>query len=312
MFNYDIIIIGAGPAGLSAAIYAARNKRKVLVIEKKKIGGQISDTLEVENYPGILSIEGPEISKIMREQAEKFGAEIVIEDVLEVDLKNKEVKCLEKVYKSQSIIIATGAQPAKLQIQGEKEFTGRGVSYCATCDAPFFQDLEVYVVGGGDTAVEEAIYISKYAKKVYVVHRRDELRTTKSIQEKAFKNDKIDFLWSCELKKIDGEKMVNKISLLNKKENKIYELTPKNGDPTFGIFIMIGHNPDTDLFKNQIDLDERGYIISDEKLKTKIEGVFVAGDCRKKLLRQLITACSDGAIAATQAEHYLEKIQASH
>ena len=306
---YDVIIIGCGPAGLAAGLYSARAKMKTLILEKGKTGGQIVTTNEVANYPGsIREATGPSLIARMVEQAEEFGAERKTDAVVSVNLdeKVKVVKCENEEYKGKAVIIATGATPRKLGVSGEVELTGKGVSYCATCDADFFTDLEVFVIGGGDSAIEEAMYLTKFARKVTVVHRRDELRAAKSIQEKAFKNDKIEFVWNSAVEEIKGEGIVEAMVLKNRKTGELTEYKAHEDDGTFGIFPFIGYLPLSDLFKDLIDMDNRGYIITDVDMKTNIEGVFAAGDIRQKSLRQVVTAVSDGAIAAVQAEKYIE------
>ncbi len=305
---YDVVIIGGGPAGLTAGLYAARAKLNTLIIEKGADGGQIVTTDEVENYPGAPAyVTGPSLVARMVEQAEGFGAKKISDEITEVDFQDK-IKILkgEKAeYKTKTVIIATGAVPRLIGVPGEKELTGRGVSYCATCDGPFFQDLEVYVMGGGDTAVEEAIYLTKFAKKVTIIHRRDELRAAKSIQEKAFKNSKIGFMWDTVIAEIKGEGMLESFIVKNLKTGEEKEIFPDEEDGAFGIFIFVGYLPATELFDDIIQM-ERNYIITDENMKTNIPGVFAAGDNRVKTLRQVVTATSDGAIAAVQAEKYIE------
>lgn len=305
---YDVVIIGGGPAGLTAGLYAARAKLNTLIIEKGADGGQIVTTDEVENYPGAPAyVTGPSLVARMVEQAEGFGVKKISDEITEVDFQDK-IKILkgEKAeYKTKTVIIATGAVPRLIGVPGEKELTGRGVSYCATCDGPFFQDLEVYVMGGGDTAVEEAIYLTKFAKKVTIIHRRDELRAAKSIQEKAFKNSKIGFMWDTVIAEIKGEGMLESFIVKNLKTGEEKEIFPDEEDGAFGIFIFVGYLPATELFNGIIQM-ERNYIITDENMKTNIPGVFAAGDNRVKTLRQVVTATSDGAIAAVQAEKYIE------
>ncbi|MBS4536599.1 thioredoxin-disulfide reductase [Clostridium sp. D2Q-14] len=307
--TYDVVIIGSGPAGLSAGLYAGRARLNTLILEKEKAGGQIVTTEEIENYPG--SIEdptGPKLIARMVEQVDSFGVERKTDEIKEINLEDKikVVKGDKGEYKAKSVIVATGAKPRLLGAKGEKELTGKGVSYCATCDAAFFQDFDVYVIGGGDTAVEESLFISKFARKVTIVHRRDELRAAKSIQEKAFKNDKIDFIWNTEVKEIKGDGIVESMILRNRETGEEKEIVANEEDGMFGIFVMVGYIPQTELFKGTIDMDDRGYIIGDENMNTNISGVFVAGDCRKKSLRQVVTATSDGAISAIQAEKYIE------
>lgn len=305
---YDVAIIGGGPAGLAAGLYAARAKLSTIIIEKGADGGQIATTDEVENYPGAMEdATGPKLVARMLEQAKTFGASRVSDEITEVDFsdKIKVLKSAKEEYKARAVIIATGAVPRLIGAPGEKELTGRGVSYCATCDAAFFQDLEVYVMGGGDTAVEEAIYLTKFAKKVTIIHRRDELRAAKSIQEKAFKNEKIEFMWDTVITEIKGDGMLESFVVKNLKTEEEREIFPDEEDGAFGIFVFIGYLPATELFKDIIHM-ERDYIVTDENMKTNIPGVFAAGDNRVKSLRQVVTATSDGAIAAVQAEKYIE------
>lgn len=306
---YDVIIVGSGPAGLSAGIYAGRARLKTLIIEKARAGGQIVTTNEVANYPGsIKDATGPTLIERMVEQVDEFGAERISDTIVEVDFSDK-IKVLKGQngeYKAKAVIIATGAKPRLLGCPGEKELVGKGVSYCATCDGAFFTDLDVYVIGGGDSAVEEALFLTKFARKVTIVHRRDELRAAKSIQEKAFKNDKIEFIWNTEVKEIKGDGIVEAMVLRNRVTGEETEIVADEDDGTFGIFVFIGYVPQTDIFKNIINTDDRGYIITDDNMKTNIKGVFAAGDCRVKSLRQVVTATADGAIAAVQAEKYIE------
>jgi thioredoxin reductase (NADPH) len=306
---YDVAIIGSGPAGLTAGIYAGRARLKTLIIEKQQAGGQIVQTEEVENYPGAVEGDtGPAIVNRMVEQTKKFGVEKVSDEITDVQLlgKTKVLKAKNGEYKAKSVIIATGAEPRFLGCPGEKEFIGKGVSYCATCDGAFFEGLDIFVIGGGDTAVEEAMFLTKFGRKVYVVHRRDELRAAKSIQEKAFKNEKIEFIWDSVVEEIKGDGLVNEIILKNKETG---ELTShKADDGMLGVFIFVGYTPITKLFVDKLELD-RGYIVTDENMNTKIPGVFAAGDVRVKDLRQVVTATADGAIAAVQAEKYIESLE---
>jgi len=306
---YDVAIIGSGPAGLTSGIYAGRARLKTLIIEKQQAGGQIVQTEEVENYPGAVEGDtGPEIVNRMVEQTKKFGVEKVSDEIIEVQLegKTKVLKTKNGEYKAKSIVIATGAEPRFLGCPGEKKFIGKGVSYCATCDGAFFEGLDVFVIGGGDTAVEEAMFLTKFGRKVYVVHRRDELRAAKSIQEKIFKNDKIEFIWNSVVEEIKGNGLVNEIILKNKETGEV--TNHKAEDGMLGVFIFVGYTPITKLFVDKLELD-RGYIETDENMKTKIPGVFAAGDVRVKDLRQVVTATADGAIAAVQAEKYIESLE---
>jgi len=306
---YDVVIIGSGPAGMAAGLYAARAKMKTLVLEKNKVGGQISTTNEVANYPGsIHNATGPSLVARMVEQVEEFGAERKKDNVLEVDFSGniKIIKGEKEVYQAKSVIIASGATPKKIGCPGEEELTGKGVSYCATCDADFFTDFEVFVIGGGDSAVEEALYLTKFARKVTVVHRRDELRAAKSIQEKAFKNPKMEFLWNSVVEEIKGEGVVESIVFKNVKTGETHEHHAAEEDGTFGIFPFVGFQPLSEIYTDKIDMDKAGYIITDDNMKTNITGVFAAGDIRVKSLRQVVTAVADGAIAAVQVEKYIE------
>lgn len=306
---YDLIIIGAGPAGLSAGLYAARARLKTLIIEKEAAGGQIATTDEVANYPG--SIEhatGPSLVARMVQQAEDFGAERVSDTVVSVDLEGsiKTISCEKNEYKTKTVIAATGAVPKHIGCPGEKELTGRGISYCATCDGAFFEDLEVFVVGGGDSAIEEAMFLTKFARKVTVIHRRDSLRAAKSIQDKAFKNEKMSFMWDSVITEVRGEGLLDSMTVKNVKTGEITEYSADENDGTFGIFVFIGYDPATKLFDGILDMED-GYIKTDDNMKTSIPGVFAAGDNRVKSLRQVVTATADGAIAATQAEKYIEE-----
>ncbi|MCF6462521.1 thioredoxin-disulfide reductase [Clostridium sp. Cult1] len=307
---YDVVIIGAGPAGLAAGLYASRARLKTLILEKEKAGGQIVSTAEVANYPGsIENATGPTLVARMVEQAEEFGAEKVLDTIKEVELdgKIKVLKGEKDEYQAKTVIIATGANPRPIGCPGEKELTGRGVSYCATCDAAFFEDMEVFVVGGGDTAVEEGMYLTKFARKVTIIHRRDELRAAKSIQEKAFKNEKMDFMWDSVVEEIKGDGIVESMVVKNVKTGELTEIFADEDDGTFGIFPFIGFIPATELFTDKVNLNN-GYIETDEDMKTNIPGVFAAGDVRVKSLRQVVTATADGAIAAVQAEKYINEV----
>lgn len=308
---YDVIIIGAGPAGLTAGLYCGRSRLNTLIIEKASDGGQIAITDEIENYPGGLSNEestesGSELIARMTRQVAQFGAERVSATVTKVELEDKvkKVHTHDGVYEAKAVIVANGAHPRLIGCPGEKEFTGRGVSYCATCDASFFEDFEVYVVGGGDTAVEEAMYISKFARKVTVIHRRDELRATESIKERALKNEKLHFMWNSVVTKLDGDGLLSRMTVKDTKtgEERLIEADPEDG--LFGVFVFIGFLPNTDLYEGQLEMED-SYIIGDERMRTNLKGVYVAGDIRKKPFRQVVTATSDGAIAAMQVEHDL-------
>lgn len=305
---YDVIIIGGGPAGLTAGLYAARSRLKTIIIEKDVDGGQIATTSDVENYPGVpADATGPSLVARMVEQALGFGAEKVSDEVIEVDFRDKIkiVKGKDKEYQGRTVIIATGSVPRAIGCPGEDKLVGRGISYCATCDGPFFEDLEVYVVGGGDAAVEEAMYLTKFAKKVTIIHRRDELRAAASIQEKAFANPKMNFIWDSVVTEIKGEEMLESFIIKNVKTGEVKEIFPDEDDGVFAIFVYIGHLPSTGIFEGVVEMD-KGYILTNENMETNIPGVYAAGDNRVKSLRQVVTAAADGAIAAMQAEKYIE------
>jgi thioredoxin reductase (NADPH) len=299
---YDVVIIGSGPAGLTAAIYTSRAGLKTLVAAGMLWGGNLMLTTEVENFPGFENgILGPELMEQMRKQAERFGAELVLENATSLDLKSKPFKVTvgNTVHEAKAVIIATGASAKWLGLESETRLRGRGVSVCATCDAAFFRNRKVVVVGGGDTALEEAFVLSRVASEVKVIHRRDKLRATKFLQEKAFENPKISFVWNSTIKEILGKNMVEGIKLHNvvSGEESVLDCD--------GVFIAIGHNPNTEIFKDQIELDAAGYIIVKEQTRTNIEGVFAAGDVIDPRYRQAIAAAGSGCKAAIDAEKYL-------
>lgn len=303
--DFDVIILGGGPAGLSAAIYAARGACTVAVIDKSMLGGQPTNYLELENYPGFDMIDGFDLMEKFEQHADKFGVEkFPMQEIESVDLVSpiKTIKTKEAEFSAKTVIIATGAQAKKLEIPGEKEFIGRGVSYCAVCDGAFYKDKTVAVVGGGNAAVEEAMYLTKFANKVYIIHRRDSLRAEKIVQERAFKNEKIEFIWDTIPKEILGENTVNTFVLENVKTKKVFELE------TDGVFPYIGFSPNTDDFNGQLKQDETGFIITDDTLQTSAEGVFAVGDVRNTPLRQVVTAAADGAVGAVYAVKYLETL----
>ncbi len=303
---YDVIIIGAGPAGLSAGLYAGRAKLSTLIIEREKDGGQIVQTAEIENYPGgMIGDTGYSLIARMVEQVKDFGVEKAYDAVIDLELEGeiKTVICKNETYQAKSVILAMGTKPIKIGCEGEDEFTGKGVSYCATCDGAFFTGLRTFVVGGGDSAVEEAIFLTRFAREVTIIHRRDELRAAKFIQEKAFSNPKINFLWDSVVKELKGEGVLNTVIVENVKTKEITEIKADEADGLFGLFVFIGLRPQTELLIDKVELNN-GYIVTDETMKTNVEGVFAAGDVREKLLRQVVTATSDGAIAAVQAEIY--------
>ena len=299
---YDLIIIGGGPAGLTAGIYAQRARLKTLLLEKEVIGGQIAVSDVIENYPGFPSISGAELMEKFEQQARGLGLEIKLTDVIAVQKKGEEkiVKTSDGDLIAKSVIVATGAKPRRLDIPGEKELTGKGVSYCATCDGPFFKGQKVIVVGGGDTAVKEAVYLSKIANKVYIAHRRDQLRAEKIIQEKAMSTPNIEILWSHILKEIRGKTGVEKVVLQNLKDNTVKELDVE------GVFVFVGINPTTDFV--DVEKDKQGFIKTDQDMRTSVKGIFAAGDCRTTALKQVSTAVGDGAIAAFVAERYIEEM----
>ena len=309
---YDVIIIGAGPAGLSAGLYAGRARLKTLILEKGQDGGQIAQTDMIENYPGQLlpAEEGTALVARMTAQCAAFGCERLADNVRSVEFDGpvKKVICRKGEYEAKAVIIATGANPRPIGCKGEKAFIGGGVSYCATCDANFFRGLEVFVVGGGDAAVEEAIFLTKFARKVTLIHRRDELRAAKSIQERAFANEKLHFLWDSVVEELDGDGVLSKITVKNVKTGTLTTYEADAADGMFGLFGFIGRDPAAGFLKDTgLAMDEKGYIPTDEEMRTNLPGVFAAGDVRVKSLRQVITAAADGAIAAVSAEKYLEQ-----
>ena len=305
---YDVIILGGGPAGLSAGLYAGRGRLKTLLLEKGAAGGQIALSAEVENYPGQLleNESGVTLAGRMAEQCARFGVERRTDTIQKVELTG-EIKRLTGglgEYQARTVIIAAGASPRPIGCENEKEFTGRGVSYCATCDGAFFRGLDVYVAGGGDSAVEEALFLTRFARKVTIIHRRDALRAAKSIQEKAFAEPKIEFLWDSVVTRVDGADVLNALTVKNVKTGELTVIRAPEADGMLGLFGFVGYLPNTELFQDTLPL-ENGYIRTDEDMRTVIPGVFAAGDVRVKSLRQVVTAAADGAIAAVQAERYL-------
>lgn len=301
---YDIIIIGGGPAGLSAGLYASRASLKNLVLEKAEAGGQIATTSEVDNYPGSpVGATGPVLSQRMKEQCIEFGSEFRKEECLELKKEGElfHITTNKGAYQAKTVIAAMGAYPRAIGCPGEKEYRGMGVSYCATCDGFFFRDLEVAVVGGGDSALEEGIFLTKFAKKVHIIHRRDELRAVKSIQEKAMANPKIEFIFDTVVDEIKGDGVVKAVVLKNVKTGALRELSVD------GVFIYVGYHPNAKLIKDMVDLCESGYVLAGEDMKTRVPGLFVAGDIRKKQVKQVITAAADGAVAAVLAEKYISE-----
>lgn len=302
----DVIIIGAGPAGLTAGLYAGRAKLKTLILEKDIAGGQIATTEHVENYPGSMKDSGGlALSDRMEEQAKEF-CDIKYEEVTKVDLLSdvKKVYTKDKVYEAKVVIISTGASHRKLNVKGEKEFASLGVSYCSTCDGPFYQGLDIYVVGGGEAALEEALFLTKFGKSVTIIHRREGLRASQTVIDRCKENEKISFLLNYTVEEIKGDSEVKELVLKNTKTNEL-KLIKNDDDSPIGVFVYIGNIPQTDLFKEQIKL-ENGYIPTDEDMKTNVKGVFAVGDTRVKKIRQMVTAASDGCIASEIANKYIE------
>ncbi|AQP52979.1 thioredoxin-disulfide reductase [Vagococcus penaei] len=301
---YDVIIIGSGPAGMTSALYAARSGLSVLIIERGAPGGQMMNTSEVENYPGFDLIEGPELALKMYENAIKFGAENTYGTVQSIEDKGatKLVICEDESYEGKTVIIATGSEHRKIGIPGEEKYAGRGVSYCAVCDGAFFKDRHLVVIGGGDSAVEEGMYLTQFASKVTIIHRRDALRAQKILQERAFKNDKIDFMWNRVPVDIQGDEM--KVTSITLKDTLTGEQT---SFPADGVFIYIGLDPLTEPFTNLGITDTDGWILTDEHMRTAVPGVYAVGDVRKTVLRQIATAVGDGSIAGQEVYNYIQE-----
>jgi len=297
----DIIIIGGGPAGLVAALYAGRAQLDALMIEKQFQGGQMVTTNEVENYPGFTDITGSDLANIMYEHAKKFGGTMEYKEVLDIQLDGdvKKVITDTETYETKVVILSMGAKPRKLGLDREDILGGRGISYCATCDGGFFRNKVVSVVGGGDTAVEDALHLSRIAEKVYLISRSDSLTANKVAQEKLFKSENVEILWNSTVTKLNGEGNLNGIQVKNTKENKIIELEMN------GLFVAVGSSPSTELVKDLVDLNKNGYIIADESCKTSVDGIFAIGDIRTKSVRQVLTAAADGAVSIYEAEKYL-------
>lgn len=299
--NFDTIILGGGPAGLSAAVYAGRGAVSTAIIDINMFGGQPSNYLELENYPGAKLIGGFDLMEKFEEHADMFGVKkYPMQEIKSIDLKSKKIITNGCEFSAKTIIIATGAKPTKLNVPGEKEFVGRGVSYCAVCDGAFYKNKIVAVVGGGNAAVEEGMYLTKFAQKVYIIHRRDELRADKIVQERAFKNEKLEFIWNSVVKEIKGDNLVNTVIIENIKTGETTNLQVN------GIFPYIGMTPNVEMFSGQLQQDAYGFILTDETMQTSVDGVYAVGDVRKTPLRQVITAASDGAIGAIYAIKYLE------
>lgn len=309
--NYDVIIIGAGPAGLSAGLYAARAGMKTLIIEKETAGGQMATTDSIDNYPGsIEDAKGLSLSARMREQTLSFGAEIVMDEIKSTDLE-AQPKVLtggKKEYTAHTVIFATGANPRKLGIPGEAEYTGRGVAYCATCDGPFYSGVPIYVVGGGDSAFDEGLFLAKFGSKVTIVYRGDKPRAAQALQDKVAEKENIEVVLNTDLVEISGENGVERMVMKNSKtgEETVVDIPMSEGG--FGVFIFAGYLPNTALLEGKVDL-ERGYVVTNDDMETKIPGVYAAGDMRKKSVRQVVTAVGDGAIAAIRAGKFVEELE---
>ena len=308
---YDLLVIGAGPAGLSTGIYAGRAKLNTLIIEKAEFGGQVNKTYDISNYPGARNSNGPKLMEEMRQQAEDFGVNFMSAEVLEVSLEGdvKTLKTDRGEIKGRSVVIATGASPRKLGFKGEDEFTGRGVAYCSTCDGQFFEGLEVFVIGAGFAAAEEAMFLTKFATKVTVIAREPEFTCAKSIADKVLAHPKVEVKFNTEILEANGNEMINYAKFINNKTGETFEYHAKEEDGSFGIFVFVGYAPQSQLFNGILELDKFGYIVTNENMETNIEGVYVAGDLRPKALRQIVTAVSDGAIAATSAERYVIELK---
>lgn len=306
VYDFDTVILGGGPAGFSAGIYASRGAVSTAMIDINMMGGQPSNYLELENYPGFSAIGGFELMEKFEEHADKFGVQkFPMQEIEKIDLLSnpKIILTKDSEFRAKTVIIATGASPMKLNVPGEKEFVGRGVSYCAVCDGAFYKNKIVAVVGGGNAAVEEAMYLTKFADKVFVIHRRDALRADKIVQERAFKNDKIEFVWDSVVKEIKGDELVNSVVIENVKTGAVTDLSVN------GVFPYIGMIPNVEYINGQLEQDKGGFIMTDETMKTSIDGVFAVGDVRHTPLRQVITAAADGAVGAVYAVKYLETLQ---
>jgi thioredoxin reductase (NADPH) len=302
----NVIIIGSGPAGLTAALYTARANLEPLVFTGNEIGGQVSITNEVENYPGFPEgLTGPELVEKFQKQAERFGARVEYAEVTEVDFDAQpfRVKSYNNEFEAKAIIVATGASPRKLGVPGETELTGRGVSYCATCDGFFFRDKEVVVVGGGDSALEEAVFLTKFASRVRIIHRRDELRAGFTLQERAKRNEKIEFIWDTVVTEINGNGAVESVQVKSVETNDISTLK------TEGVFIYVGHYPNSQLFEGKLEMDEHGYLITDRRTRTNVPGVFAAGEIGDPVFRQVVSSAGEGCKAALEVERYLAELE---
>lgn len=305
MQKEKVVIIGSGPAGLTAALYTARAQLNPLVIVGDMLGGQVAITHEIENYPGFPeALTGPELVERMREQAEKFGARYEYSSIIEADFSQRPFHLKDNAgneYLADSVIVTSGASPRKLDIPGEQEYTGRGVSYCGTCDGFFFRGKDIVVVGGGDSALEEGIFLTRFANKVDIIHRRDELRAGATLQQRAFNNPKISFIWDTVVDEIQGNDTVNKVVLHNRKTGETSDY------PAEGVFIFIGHNPNNSIYAGQLEMDEEGYIITDKHMMTNIPGVFAAGEIQDPIYRQVGTSVGQGTAAGMMAERWLSE-----
>jgi len=306
IMDYDVIVVGGGPAGLTAALYAGRARLKMLLVESYSVPGQAVITDYVENYPGFPDgINGFDLIGKFKKQAERFGVEVKVGDVKNIKTSGSgwEVGVEDKVYTTLSLIIASGAKPKRLGVEGEERLKGRGVSYCATCDGALYKDKDVVLVGGGDTAIQEALFLTRFVKKLKVVHRRDRLRATKILQERALADKKIEFIWESKAIEILGKDGVEGVRVKNIKTEKETDLS------CGGVFIFVGYSPNTDFLKGVLKLDKLGYILTDQDMKTSRKGIFACGDSRRKLLRQVVTACGDGATAAFSAQQYVDELK---
>ncbi len=299
--HYDVVIVGAGPAGLAAGLYAARARRRTLLLERKVTGGQIALTAIIENYPGIEEVDGFELGQIMQRQAEKYGMEVGFAEVTSLEKRDnlQIVHTTEGDYSAKALIIASGADYNRLEIPREVELTGKGVSYCATCDAAFFKDQIVAVVGGGDAAMDEGLFVTRYASKVYVIHRRDELRASKILQERAFANPKMEFVWNTVVESIEGEDEVERVKLRNVVTNEESTLDLS------AVFVFIGHHPNTAYLQDHVKMDPGGHIYVNDWMETNVPGIFAPGDVRVNAARQVVSSAGDGATAAIRADHYI-------